>query len=78
MTDDEVVALEKKRFETEVFPAALSILHPDAMPVSGLTVLYTINFYYYTGTTQPATIVYEVTGPAKFTFVSCTWNDSAE
>ena len=78
MTDDEVVALEKKRFETEVFPAALSILHPDAMPVSGLTVLYTINFYYYTGTTQPATIVYEVTGPAKFTFVSCTWSDSAE
>lgn len=78
MTDDEVVALEKKRFETEVFPAALSILHPDAMPVSGLTVLYTINFYYYTGTTQPATIVYEVSGPAKFTFVSCTWNDSAE
>lgn len=78
MTDDEVVALEKKRFETEVFPAALSILHPDAMPVSGLTVLYTINFYYYTGTTQPATIVYEVTGPAKFTFVSCTWNEPAE
>ncbi|MDE6557248.1 MAG: hypothetical protein K2K55_09850, partial [Duncaniella sp.] len=29
MSDDEVVALEKKRFETEVMPAALGILHPD-------------------------------------------------
>lgn len=75
MTDEEVVALEKKRFETEVFPAALAILHPDAAPVSGLTVNYTINFYYYDGTTKPATIVYEVTAPATFTFVSCTWND---
>ncbi|MCM1401875.1 MAG: hypothetical protein NC189_07650 [Bacteroides sp.] len=77
MTDEEIVALEKKRFETEVFPAALSILHPDAAPVPGLTVLYTINFYYYDGTTQLATIVYEVTAPATFTFVSCTWNPAA-
>ncbi len=75
MTDDAVVALEKQRFETEVFPAALSILHADAAPVEGLTVLFTINFYYYDGTTKPATIVYEVTAPGTFTFVSCTWND---
>lgn len=75
MTDDEVVALEKERFEKEVFPAALAILHPDAVPVDGIQVLYTINFSYYTGTTQAATIVYEVTAPATFTFVSCTWND---
>lgn len=75
MTDDEVVALEKERFEKEVFPAALAILHPDAVPVDGIQVLYTINFSYYTGTTQGATIVYEVTAPATFTFVSCTWND---
>ena len=76
MTDEEVVALEKQRFETEVFPAALAILNPDATPVPGLTVLYTINFYYYDGTTKPATIVYEVTAPATFTYVSCTWNDA--
>jgi len=76
MTDEEVVALEKERFEKEVFPAALAILHPDAAPVPGLQVLYTINFYYYDGTTNPATIVYEVTAPATFTYVSCTWNDA--
>ena len=76
MTDEEVVALEKQRFETEVLPAALAILHPDAVPVSGLEVLFTINFYYYDGTTKPATIIYEVTGPAQFTFKSCTWNDA--
>lgn len=75
MTDDEVVALEKERFEKEVFPAALAILHPDAVPVDGIQVLYTINFSYYTGSTQAATIVYEVTAPATFTFVSCTWNN---
>lgn len=75
MSDEAVVALEKERFEKEVFPAALAILHPDAVPVEGIEVLYTINFFYYTGTTQPATIVYEVTAPATFTFVSCTWNN---
>lgn len=75
MTDEEVVALEKTRFEKEVFPAALAILHPDAAPVAGIQVLFTINFYYYDGTTKPATIIYEVTAPATFTFVSCTWND---
>lgn len=75
MTDDEVVALEKKRFETEVFPAALAILHPDAAPTpKGVQPFYTIHFYYYDGTTTAATIVYQVTAPATFTFVSCTWN----
>ncbi len=75
MTDAEVVALEKERFEKEVFPAALAILHPDAVPVAGIDVLYTINFTYYDGTNHPVTIVYEVTAPATFTYVSCTWND---
>lgn len=75
MTDDQIVAVEKQRFETEVFPAALAILHPDAAPVNGIEPLYTINFAYYTGTTQNAVIVYKVTGLAKFEFQSCTWND---
>lgn len=75
MTNDEIVALEKQRFETEVFPAALAILHPDAKPVEGVEVLYTVNFYYYTGTTSAATLVYRVTAPATFEYVSCTWND---
>lgn len=76
MADEEVVALEKTRFESEVFPAALAILHPDAAPTaSGIIPVYTINFYYYDGTTHAATIIYEVTAPATFEFQSCTWND---
>ena len=76
MTDDEVVALEKTRFESEVFPAALAILHPDAAPTaSGIIPVYTINFFYYDGVTKPATIIYHVTAPGKFEFQSCTWND---
>ncbi len=76
MSDEQIVALAKKRFETEVFPAALAILNPDAAPTSsGIQPLYTINFYYYDGTTTAATIVYRVTAPSTFQFVSCTWND---
>lgn len=78
MTDEEVVALEKKRFESEVMPAVLSQLHPDAAPVDGLEVLYTIEFSYYTGTTTPATLIYEVVGKGKFQFISCTWNETEE
>lgn len=77
MSDAEVVALEKTRFESEVFPAALAILHPDAKPLDGIDVLYTINFGAYQGTNPTPTydIVYKVVGPGQFEFVSCTWND---
>ena len=76
MTDEEVVALMKTRFEKEVFPAVLAELHPDAAPTpKGIEPEYTINFYYYDGTAKPATILYKVTGVAKFEFVSCTWNN---
>ena len=44
MSDDEIVALEKKRFMNEVMPGALSKLHPDAVPVEGIEVTYTVNF----------------------------------
>lgn len=79
MTDDEVVALEKQRFETEVMPGALAILHPNLKPVDGVDVKVTINFYYYNAErkTLPATIIYNVVGQAEFEFVSCTWNDTA-
>lgn len=80
MTDEEVVALEKKRFETEVMPGALAILHPDIKPVDGIDVTVTINFYFYNADrkTLPATIIYNVTGQAQFEFVSCTWNSASE
>lgn len=75
MTDDEVVAIMKKRFETEVMPGALSKLYPDAVPMEGMEVIYTINFGVYTGSSATYTIKFKVVGPAKFEFVECDWND---
>lgn len=75
MSDDEIVALMKKRFETEVMPGALSVLHPDAAPVEGIDVIFTINFETYDGNGKnPETIKFKVVAPAKFEFVECTWN----
>ena len=75
MSDDEIVALEKKRFMNEVMPGALSKLHPDAVPVEGIEVTYTVNFSAYTGTTTAYTAVFKVVGPGKFEPVSCTWDN---
>lgn len=75
MSDEEVVALEKKRFETEVMPAALGILHPNMAPVEGIDVTLTLNFYYYDGTTHEATAIFKCVAKGKFEFVSCTWNN---
>ncbi len=77
MADDAIVALMKARFANEVMPGALAMLHPDAAPVPGLEVIYTINFAVYTGSTAEYTIRYEVTAPGKFEFIDCTW-DAAE
>ncbi len=74
MTDDEIVELEKNRFVYETLPAALAILNPDAKPLDGVEVLYTITFAAYNGTTTDYyDVIYEVTAPAEFTAVSCTW-----
>lgn len=75
MTDEEVVATMKDRFCKEVFPQALAKLNPDARPIPGIEVLYTINFSAYTGVTTPYVLVYRVVDTAKFEFVSCTWYD---
>lgn len=75
MTDEQIVALEKERFEKEVMPAALGILHPDMAPIAGIDVTLTLNFYYYDGTTHEATAVFKVVGKGKFEYVSCTWNE---
>ena len=75
MSDEEVVALMKKRFMEEVMPGALSTLHPDAKPVEGLEVLYTVNFAVYTGSTSQYVAVFKVVGPGQFEPVSCTWDE---
>ena len=75
MTDDEIQELMKERFCYEVLPGALATLHPDAAPVDGLEVIYTINFVSYNGSGTEQTVRYEVTGTAEFTFLDCTWFD---
>lgn len=75
MTDEEIVALMKKRFEQEVCPGALSMLYPDATPIAGLDLLYTINFVVYNNSSTTYSIVYKVVSKGQFEFVSCTWND---
>jgi hypothetical protein len=74
MTDDEIVALMKDRFCNEVMPGALAALHPDAAPVEGLTVTYTINFAAYNGSgTSTYVAHFEVVGKGQFKFVDCNW-----
>lgn len=78
MTDEEVVALEKERFENEVMPAALAILHPDMAPLEGVDVTVTLHFGVYQGKTitEPnAMVLYRVVGPAKFELVKSEWPD---
>ena len=77
MTDEEVVALMKERFAKEVMPGALAKIHPDAVPVEGMEVLYTITFGTYDGANATHTIVYKVVDKAKFEFVNCTWDKPA-
>lgn len=73
MTDDQIVELMKHRFAFEVMPGALKTLHPDAAPTPDVEVFFTITFGVYTGTNATYTIVYKVTAPATFEFVSCDW-----
>lgn len=75
MTDDQIVTLMKERFMNEVMPGALARLHPDAAPIPGIDLLYTITFGVYTGTSTTYTAVFKVTAPATFEPVSCTWDN---
>lgn len=79
MTDEQIIALEKERFEKEVCPGVLHELYPDMAPVGDYNPTVTITFGVYNGSsTKYQTIVYKVVDKATFEFVSCTWNDPAE
>ncbi len=74
MSDEEVVALMKERLVNQVMPGALGILYPDATPVEGVEVIYTVIFHTYTGSAEgPFTARFEVVGNGEFKFVSCDW-----
>ena len=72
-TDAEIIAGLKHNFAYETLPAVLAEYYPDAVPIEGVEVLYTVNFDAFDGSRHPSTIVYEVTGPAKFEVKSENW-----
>lgn len=73
MTDEEIVALMKSRFENEVCPGVLSVLYPDLGPVGDFEPTVTINFYIYTGSTSPAHVIYKAVAKGKFELVEAEW-----
>ncbi len=72
-TDAEIIAGLKHNFAYETLPAVLAEYYPDAVPIEGVKVLYTVNFDAFDGSRHPSIIVYEVTGPAKFEVKSENW-----
>ncbi|MBO4984792.1 MAG: hypothetical protein J6C87_04015 [Bacteroides sp.] len=68
MADDAIVALMQERF-IEVMKPTLEAIHPEAKPVEGVTVTYTLNFIVYSGSNSTWTIQYEVTAPGTFQYV---------
>lgn len=74
MSDDEIVALMKKRFCEEVMPGGLAGVYPDATPIEGIETIYTINFSAYNGTTTTAYVAkFKLIAKGKFEFVECDW-----
>lgn len=79
MTDDEIVALMKERFEKEVCPGVLATLYPNLAPVGDFEPTVTIRFFSYNGSsTTPGTIVCKAVAKGKFEFVSCDWDTAAD
>lgn len=78
MSDEEMVATMKQRFETETGPGALSILYPDMAPIGTLEPTVTVTFTAWTtgGVNVEHTIIWKCVSKGTFEFVSCTWNDS--
>ncbi len=69
LSDDEISALILKRFATESFPGALSILHGDAELVDGMEVTYTFTFTAYTSDgTQEYVVEYVLASKGEFNF----------
>lgn len=69
MSDEELTALMWERLP-EAVKIMLECKYPEARPVEGLNVIYTVNFGVYDGnTTEIYTIQCEVTAPGEFTYV---------
>lgn len=68
MSDEELIALMWERL-LEAVKIMLTVTHPEAQPVEGLEVIYTVNFVVYDGSNTNYTIQYQVTAPGEFTYV---------
>ena len=68
MSDDEIVATKQDNFK-KVVGIALGTLYPDAEPVDGVDVIYTIDFVVYTGSKKNYTIQYLVTAIGTFEYI---------
>lgn len=69
MSDDELKKLMQSRL-SEAFVPGLEATYPNAEPVEGVNVVYTVNFSIYDGSaTMPWTIKYEVKEKGKFTYI---------
>ncbi len=71
LSDDEISALILKRFATESFPGALSIVDSNAQLVDGMDVTYTFTFTAYTSDgTQEYVVEYLLVGKGTFQFTA--------
>lgn len=76
MSNEEVQQTMVERLLMTLFPAVLGETYPDAKPIAGVEVTYTVNFILYNGSNINATVVYKVSGPAEFEFDSSNiWKD---
>lgn len=73
MSDDEVVALMKKRFCLETMHGALETLYPNIKPAEGLEVTIRVNFTAYTPATEEGWVVYTVVAPGKLEYKNSSW-----
>lgn len=78
LSNEEITLLMKKRFCTEVMPGALAKLHPDAEPVEGMQVTYTLNITAYDGAPSEVAVVFELVGKGQFKYLSSTWVTAEE
>lgn len=78
LSNEEITLLMKKRFCTEVMPGAMAKLHPDAEPVEGMQVTYTLNITAYDGAPSDVQVVFELVGKGQFKYLSSTWVTSEE
>jgi hypothetical protein len=72
LTDDEITALMTEHLLV-VLGETLSVLYPDATPIDGVDITYTINAAIYTGTSVYScthSFVYSLVGTGEFEYVS--------